>query len=235
MRQPCSQANLLRGPSRGLATLAIVLGLLLLAAGVAASSQRALRAEEEAVSSLVHGARAFEAAQAGLDFALAALNAGALDANCSRLEATRESGAERRWAAQLLVGPVHALCVRGSQGWLCRCDTATGDTTALPLRLASELSAQLEGRDRRAAAFLVRAQVETASAQVSLQSLGCSATGSTCVPGLSTTAAPASVLQLSQRLAAVPGVAWPGELAETGAALGPKALFARVPGSWRDF
>lgn len=233
----CSRACRPCQRSRGLATLAIVLALMLLAAGITASSQQAMRAEGAGVSSFVHGVRAFEAAQAGLDFAFAVLNAGALDARCQPDPSPSDGSGAGRWAAQVSLGPVHALCVHGSGRWHCRCSVTAGETPAPPEKLASALLAELGGGpDRPAVSFLVRAQLEPGTTQVSLQALGCSPAGAPCLPGAAAgSSSPGSLARLTQKLEAVPGVVWPGEFVESGAVVGPTSLFARVSGSWRDF
>ena len=105
--------------SRGLATLASVLTLLGLAAWAAAPAQRAVAGEVRAAASHLRAAEAFEAAQGGLDFALALLQAGPLDATCQPA-----AGAGRPLAHWLELGPVELACQRQATGWACQCPGA---------------------------------------------------------------------------------------------------------------
>lgn len=111
----------------GLATLATVLGLLALAAWVAAASHRAAVSDLRAAAHHLRAAEAFEAAQGGLDFTLALLHAGPLDAACQPASAPARSLAER-----IDLGPVDLACQRQQVGWACHCPPAGRDAAAMP-------------------------------------------------------------------------------------------------------
>ena len=123
---PCNGRTARRGSpglrgrvQRGLATLATVLALLALAAWSTAFAQRAILHELRATASHLRAAEAFEAAQGGLEWALALLQAGPLDAACLPASAPQPSLAER-----LALGPVEAACHRTAAGWSCQCPPA---------------------------------------------------------------------------------------------------------------
>lgn len=103
----------------GLATLATLLALLTLAAWAAAFAQRAALHELRASANHLRAAEAFEAAQGGLDWALALLQAGPVDAACLPAAPPAASLAER-----LAQGPVEAACRRLEAGWACQCTQA---------------------------------------------------------------------------------------------------------------
>jgi len=117
-----------RRAAGGLATLATVLGLLALAAWAAAASQRAVLGELRAAGSHLRAAEAFEAAQGGLEFVLALLHAGPLDAACEPASAPAPSLAEQLESGTVLIG-----CQRLDNGWACLCPPAvlTAPTVAL--------------------------------------------------------------------------------------------------------
>ena len=114
-----------RGRGLGLATLATVLGLLALAAWAAAASQRAVLGELRAAASHMRASEAFEAAQGGLEFTLALLQAGPLDAACRPAQAPLPSLADR-----LESGTVELGCQRLEAGWACQCPPTAGDAAA---------------------------------------------------------------------------------------------------------
>ena len=119
---------------RGLTTLATVLGLLALAAWAAASAQRAAVSELRAAASHLRAAQAFEAAQAGLDFTLALLQAGPVDAQCEP-----QAGGAWSLPQALEAGAVELACHQGEAVWVCGCPTpaAAAPAGAVPLSGAS--------------------------------------------------------------------------------------------------
>lgn len=117
--QPWSRTRPVPGRSHGLATLATVLGLLALAAWAAAASQRAVLGELRATASHIRAAEAFEAAQGGLEFGLALLHAGPLDAACQPARDPLPSLADRLGSGTVALG-----CQRLASGWACQCPLA---------------------------------------------------------------------------------------------------------------
>jgi hypothetical protein len=102
----------------GLATRATVLGLLALAAWAAAASHRAVVSELRAAASHLRAAEAFEAAQGGLEFTLALLHAGPVDATC---QPAPGSAPAPSLAEQLVHAAAELGCQRLDSGWACRC------------------------------------------------------------------------------------------------------------------
>ena len=153
--------------ARGLATLAMVLGLLALAAWSAASSQRALASELRAAASHLRAAEAFEAAQGGVDFALALLHAGPVNAACAAAAAPAQSLAQ--WLER---GPAELSCRHGSQGWACQCP-ALADTAGSGGSGGSGGSADTPGTAEAAeATFRVEIRPEGAGGAVRLRAFG---------------------------------------------------------------
>jgi len=196
-----------RAPTGGFATLATVLVLLALAAWGAAASQRTLLSEWRASAAHARAAQAFEAAQGGLDFALALLRAGPVDAACmpGPLGGAAVSKA-------LEHGPVEAACRRGESGWACGCAALA---TPAPLEAGA------------GPAFRVLLQPASAPGLVQVKAIGCSQAAPSCPLQPRDEAAGHAESQLTMRLA---------ETAQ-GAPDAPEQVtgWRRVPGSWRDF
>lgn len=122
-----------RAHERGAATLVVVMVLFFIVALVAAYTSRNLIFEQRTSANQYRSTQAFEAAEAGLEWALAMLNSGRVDAACQphplaadksfrdryldidvdtgRVTAPPRAGAEPRRAA----------CVFDGAGWQCRC------------------------------------------------------------------------------------------------------------------
>lgn len=107
---------------RGAAALPITLMLafaLLLAVGFA---NRSMLFEVRTSINQMHAAQAQEAAQAGLEWALAQLNRTMpLDDAC---EPTDAGTARAPWRERVTLGPVQASCVASDRGWSCHCPTS---------------------------------------------------------------------------------------------------------------
>lgn len=121
-------------PTRGAASLIVVMGLLLVLSIGAAYAGRSLLLEQKASAAQYHGTQAFEAAEAGLEWTLAQLNGGRIDAQCRPSgDATDASLRERGLrVADAAIGSFMATppaasvgspsCLRGGDGaWLCSC------------------------------------------------------------------------------------------------------------------
>jgi hypothetical protein len=190
-----------------------VLALLALAAWGAAASQRTLVAELRAAAAHAQAAEAFEAAQGGLDFALALLQAGTVNAACLPAPA---AGADVSVALQH--GPVQAACRRGDDGWECAC-AALGEPA--PLAPGSGV------------AFRVGLQALPAPGVVQLRAVGCNRSSLSCPPDAAATdASGRAVSRLAVRVHAAP----PAGASQAGHPVAPSApAWRRVPGSWRDF
>lgn len=154
---------------RGGAVLALV-GLLVLSALLAAAfTHRNLLFEHGSAANHFRAAQASEAADAGLDWALAHLNSHApLDDACRLTGAARGvpfaerflagTDAQGRWS----VRPLQASCAASGAGFDCRCAPDVDDDT--------------ETRQR----FSVHFEASPASEQIRLLSFGCSGTAADC-------------------------------------------------------
>ncbi|MEW6706161.1 MAG: hypothetical protein AB1430_15055 [Pseudomonadota bacterium] len=118
-------------PQRGAATLAIVMALLLVMGLTAASLQRGLVFEHRAAAHQLRATQAQEAAEAGLEWALASLNGPRIDTQCRPSadgQALRErvlsliDAREGRFVPGFDATRNGAPgCVRADGGWQCRC------------------------------------------------------------------------------------------------------------------
>lgn len=201
-----------RTAAGGFATLATVLALLALAAWGAAVSQRTLVAELRAAAAHTRAIEAFEAAQGGLDFALALLQSGPVDAAC-----LPAPGAGANVSVALEHGTVQAACRQGADSWACAC-AALGEPAVVP--------------PGSGVAFRVGLQALPAPGVVQLQAVGCSRASASCPAEAAHADAPAyAVSWLALRVYALPAA--PQGPAE--ASVAPTQAWRRVPGSWRDF
>lgn len=145
MKTPCARCNGPR-PHRGATALAITLLLFFVMALVATFVNRNLIFEQRIAANQYRSSLAFEAAEAGLQWAEAQLNANArLDNAClasgsAASDSFRErylsfeSGtgrlAPRTWNAAGVATALHPACVRTPVGWSCSCP-ADGPVAAL--------------------------------------------------------------------------------------------------------
>lgn len=129
-----------RRTERGAATLVIVMVLFLVMALLAAYANRAMLFEQRIANSYYRASQAQEVAEAGLEWAVAQLNGGAIDGDCLPV-ATGGSrfvdrylaiSAEDRGIKQAIANPVSSMvadCRPTAGGWTCRCP-ALGAWTA---------------------------------------------------------------------------------------------------------
>lgn len=165
----------LRSPAAaqaGAATLVVVTVLLLLMLAAALVASRNLLADQRAAVHQARHAQAFEAAEAGLQWTLARLNGGALDAQCRPTTGPpwREGllafdSANGRFTPAT-AGPV-AACVHDGEGWRCSCSAAS----AAPPGDASAAGP----------AFIVHLQAATRPGQVRLAARGCAGRAQACI------------------------------------------------------
>lgn len=116
---------------RGAATLVVMLGLLAALALGALFANRGLLLEARMASNQARATVAFEAAEAGLDWALARLDAPARIASDCRPDATAANSFRERVLVDVPGGltarvaadgtPMRAACVRQADGWACHC------------------------------------------------------------------------------------------------------------------
>lgn len=125
------RAYRLRSPQHGMATLTVVMVLFFIMAMVAAYTNRNLIFEQRTSANSFHGAQALAAADAGVDWTIAALNSGAMDTDCvkaasgtdfrSRYLSLTDTGTFtniKLGAAQKSPTP---SCVMKDSGWSCNC------------------------------------------------------------------------------------------------------------------
>lgn len=197
---------------RGAAALGITLMLLFALALVVGMVHRTLLLEQRASANQLRSTRAFEAAEAGLEWAQALLNrTGAIDANCAAADATPADmsfrdrylawdAATARFAPRTWNGPsgaqsLKAACVAGESGWDCSC----------PADAAPALHEPEDSVARPA--FVVEFVAAPRSGMVQLVATGCDRVGPAClaVP----TGAPAgdAVARVQATLALLPALA----------------------------
>lgn len=132
---------------RGVATLLIVMALFFLVSLVAAYASRSLIFEQRTSANQYRSTQAFEAAEAGVEWALGQLNAGRVDASCLPTNDPAFDSFRERY---LTVDPVTGLygaaewnnagalqtrragCVRNGAAWTCDCPAAGVPVLAVP-------------------------------------------------------------------------------------------------------
>ena len=194
----------LRQSHRGAATLLVCIVLLLAMTLMAAYANRSLVFEQRSAANLVRSTQSFEAAEAGLEWAVAMLNQRQpIGADCRPSSRTEDrSFRERRLRFDAVDGmqlpltwndagkPTALLagCVRGADGWACNCPAS-----GLP-------SPQAPDDADAHAAFSVQLEAGPKPGLVALTATGCLRAGGICptegsariqvllglVPGLST-------------------------------------------------
>jgi PilX N-terminal len=193
-------------PQRGVAALVVTMTLFFAMLLVAVFANRNLVFEQRASANQYRATQAFEAAEAGLEWAQAQLNNVArLDESC---KASSEPGAaafrERyltlsaagtgfspvQWAQAGVPTALQPACVRGDAGWQCSC----------PASGHPRIAAAGQGT-----AFSVELQAGAKAGTVRLISRGCSGLGPACVPG--STGTSDAVARVEVSLALLPGLA----------------------------
>ncbi len=158
-------------PQRGAATLAIVLILLGAMLITLLAANRNLLLELRQSANQVESAAAFEAAEAGLDWSLAMLNADArIGSDCRASPLATQSFRERVLdlsAPAVAPRAVRPACVREATGWRCGCPEAGSAT----LGVANE-----------GASFSLRLEPAAAAGTLRLVSDGCAHFGGECHP-----------------------------------------------------
>jgi hypothetical protein len=126
---------------RGVATLVVVMVLLFLMALVAAYTSRNLIFEQRTSVNQYRSTQAFEAAEAGVEWALAMLNGGRVGSSCTEATATGTSTSFRQRYIRLdpatgMVQPVATVglpgCVWTNGAWACECPDGTASTLTPP-------------------------------------------------------------------------------------------------------
>jgi hypothetical protein len=153
---------------------------------VAAYASRNLIFEQRTSANNYRSTQAFEAAEAGLEWALAMLNGGRMDAVCApSTDVARNAFRERFLAADAngnlnastwnnagTATPLRPACVRGIADWACSCPATGNPVVAAP------------GGDNTSPVFVLRFEtVATQPGVVRVFSQGCSSWGTPCIDG----------------------------------------------------
>jgi PilX N-terminal len=135
------------GPQRGAAALIVVLLLFFIVSLVSAYAGRSLIFEQRTSTNQYRATQAFEAAEAGLEWAVAMLNGGRVTADCippAPIDVTQPSFRQRYIAIDDASGNVTPVpwvdgitaerpsCVSNGAGWNCSCPTGAAPAPAIP-------------------------------------------------------------------------------------------------------
>jgi Tfp pilus assembly protein PilX len=161
---------------RGVASLAVVLVLFFIVSMVAAYTGRNLIFEQRTANNQYASSQAMDAAEAGLEWALAKANQGRIDADCAASANAGDTPFRERYLAinaasgSMTATAASATCVWNGADWDCRCPTA-GD--ALPAQPAGAGTFP---------AFRVRfATLATQPGVIRLESNGCTRLDANCL------------------------------------------------------
>ena len=175
-----------RARQHGVAALFVTVMLCFAMVLAVAVAHRNVVVEEQRSANELRAASAFEAAEAGLEWALARINdpsrigadclpsadAGALSfrERLVRIDVASGDLAPRTWMDGATPVPLQAACVRGADGWTCRCPA--GGRPVLPASVGNAM----------APAFIVEVAASTRPNVVRVLATGCtrSAAGATC-------------------------------------------------------
>ncbi len=194
---------------RGAAALVVTLVLFFAMTLVAAFANRNLILEQHISVNQYHAAQAFEAAEAGLEWALAMLNnPQRLGADCRptggelertfrerhlRVDITTGAQTPVTWDHAGHATALQASCVRDGAGWACSCPSAGFPALAVPSERGPH------------PAFAVEFAPAPQPGLVRLVATGCTSLGGACLPGSSDV--PDAKAQAQLLLGLVPGLA----------------------------
>jgi len=195
---------------RGVAALAVTLVLFFAMCLMAAYAHRGLLFEQRASANQYRAAQAFEAAEAGIEWAIAQLNQPRrLDGQClASANASDTSFRERfvrtdadtgrlepiTWTSGTAPIALQPACVRGVAGWACSCPS-----NGLP-----SLDAVHPGDGMPHPAFAVQFSAEAQPGLIRITSTGCSSADGPCRPG--SAGRPDASAQLQVVLGLLPGL-----------------------------
>lgn len=174
---------------RGVAALAVTLLLFAAMCLVAAYAHRGVLFEQRASANQYRAAQAFEAAEAGIEWALAQLNQSQrIDGQCLPSAGTHHASFRDRfvrshpatarlepttWTSGTTPVALQPACVRGAAGWSCSCPS-----NGLP-----SLGAVDAGDGLPHPAFAVQFSAEAQPGLIRITSTGCSSADGPCRPG----------------------------------------------------
>lgn len=162
---------------RGAAALVVVMVLFFVVSLVAAYTSRNLIFEQRTSANMARSAQAYEAAEAGLEWALAMLNAGRIDGSC-QAPATDTTFRERylelqpngNLAVRARPGGGWPTCVFNGTAWQCLCPDATNPALAEPTGVGTFPAFRVR--------FVATPQTAVRPGTVVLQANGCTRLGS---------------------------------------------------------
>jgi hypothetical protein len=170
---------------RGVAALIVTLMLFFAMVMTAVFVNRNLLVEQQSAVNHARATQAFEAAEAGLEWAIAQLNnpqrlgadcmlstaAGASAFRARHLRADTRSGrfTPAEWSDAGIVRPLQASCVRAADGWACSCPSDAAPS--LPMLAGSDV----------APSFSIQFVAAERSGSVRIISTGCSRAANLCI------------------------------------------------------
>jgi hypothetical protein len=176
-----------RSPSsrrqRGLATLLVVMVLFFIVAMVAAYTNRNLVFEQRASANQYRSTQALEAAEAGLQWALAMLNSGRIDDNCLPVTDETKSTFSARYISSIKFDKKFALPV---EDLLPRCtmDESTGRWTCMcPVAASAGLPGVASATAAAQPFFRIKFTLNSAAREdvLAVQSVGCTRADISCL------------------------------------------------------
>lgn len=163
----------LRSRQQGAAALVIVMMLFFIMSLVAAYASRNLIFEQRISANNYRSTQAFDAAEAGLEWAIAMLNGGRIDEVCSPSTDPVQKSFRERYLQPNAAGVLPALnpsCVRSNDGWSCSCPIAGNPVLDAPATIEAAPTFRLTLQAATGRPELVRVSIE-----------GCSSFGTPCV------------------------------------------------------
>lgn len=173
-------------PERGSGTLVVVMVLFFIMSLVAAYASRNLIFEQRTSANNYRSIQAFEAAQAGLEWAIAMLNGGRINAACGNsIDVANDSFRERylainpadgrlsprKWLNAGVQTDLQPSCVRDGDAWQCSCPAAGDPVLAAP------------AGNGPSPGFRVSFEANAQPGVVKISVQGCSSFGSECAAG----------------------------------------------------
>ena len=199
-----------RAGQRGVAALFVTVMLCFAMVLAVAVAHRNVVVEEQRSANELRAASAFEAAEAGLDWALARINdPSRIGADCLpsadaaavsfrerlvRIDVPSGDLAPRTWMDGATPVPLQAACVRGADGWTCRCPA--GGRPVLPASVGNAM----------APAFIVELAAATRPDVVRVLATGCTRSGAGATCAASVDAAGEATARLEAAWAMLPAL-----------------------------